>query len=196
MKHDRGDLKGRADTDASLATERAAVNDAIERAVSNAEKRLDGLIARDRVLADGGISRVRRRADKLLAGERARSSEPSSQVVDERVATDDRKQAERSATDALFERERDRVDEHIEADRESEASAKARQEAHRQGTDEHLSIERSEAESRRARGIPWCGRPPGISRGQRRAWAASWSICLILRVSMRKPSAWTGSRIP
>ncbi len=147
MKRDREDLKGRADTDASLATERGAVNDAIDRAVANAEKQLDFLIARDRVLADEGISRVRRHADKSLAGERSMLSVPSPQVVDERVATDYRKQAERSATDALFERERDRVDEHIEADREKESSAEVWHQAHREDTDEHLSIERSEADA-------------------------------------------------
>lgn len=70
MKRDREDLKGRADTDASLATERGAVNDAIDRAVANVEKQLDVLIARDRVLADEGISRVRRHADKSLASSR------------------------------------------------------------------------------------------------------------------------------
>lgn len=147
MKRDHDDPgKARAETDASLDIERTGADDAFLRAVANAERQFDALIARDRVLADQGITRFRRSADERLANERSELPEPSSQVAEERVAADDSKDVERSVMDAVLEGERRRADERGETRREKGASADTQREAERRSTDERLSIERSEAD--------------------------------------------------
>ncbi len=143
--HDDLDV-GRADTDASLGIERATADDAIARAVANAERQLDALIARDRVLADQGMTSFRQSADEILAGERFASPKPSSQVLQERRAADDNKEVERSVMDAALEHERRRADERSETRREKGALAHDQHEAQRHSTNEHLSVERSEAD--------------------------------------------------
>lgn len=139
--------EGRADTDASLGTERAAADDIVARAVANAERQLDALITRDRVLAHMEMARSRQSADDLLACERSDLPEPSSQVLEERVAADDSKRVERSAVDAVMEQERRRAGRRRETRRKIGAQTSPRQEANRQRTDEHLSTERGEADS-------------------------------------------------
>lgn len=148
MKRNRDDVeKGRAETDASLGIERATADDAVARAMTHAERQLETLIARDRVLADQGLSRFRQSADDLLAGERSASPEPSTQVVQERLAADDSKEAERSVTDAVLEHERRRADAPGETRREKQALADAQHEEQRQHTNERLSDERAGADA-------------------------------------------------
>lgn len=139
--------EGRAETDASLGIERAEADDTIARTVANAERQLDALIARDRVLADREMTMFRQSADDRLAGERSASPEPSSQVIQERLAADDSRVAERSVMDAVLEHERQRMDARGERRREKGAMAHARHEAQRRHTNERLSDERSEADA-------------------------------------------------
>ncbi|MDZ7670315.1 MAG: ATP-binding protein [Gammaproteobacteria bacterium] len=100
-RQDRDELlKGRADTDASIYSERATANTAFRQA--DAQRKLEILIERDRVLADRRLEIFRERADQTLAEERSISPPSSDEVMEERLAADDSKDAERIATDSIL----------------------------------------------------------------------------------------------
>jgi signal transduction histidine kinase len=149
VKPDQDDLaEGRADTDASLGTERATADTIFSHA--DAQRKLDMLIARDRVLADHQLMIFREKADKMLAHERLASPARSAEVMEERFAADDRKKAERSVTDAVLEEERRRADgrDDVRDDRKRDEQivVSAEREAQRVDTNERLSDERSHAD--------------------------------------------------
>ena len=142
MKRDRDDLaEGRADTDASLGTERATTDTIFSRA--DAQRKLDILIARDRVLADHQLMIFREKADKMLAKERFASPARSVEVVEERFAADDSMKAERAVSDTVLEEERRRADGRDESRRDEQAVVRAEREGLRVDTNERLSDERS-----------------------------------------------------
>lgn len=94
--------------------------------------------------------KFRQNADELLASERSASPATSPQVVEERLAADDNKTAERSATDAVLEHERERADAREDSRRAKGTVARATQEAHRRDTNERLSHERADADAHAA----------------------------------------------
>jgi hypothetical protein len=146
VKRVRDDLaEGRADTDASLGTERATADTIFSHA--DAQRKLDILIARDRVLADHQLMIFREKADKILANERFASPARSTLVMEERFAADDRMKAERSVTDAVLEEERRRADGRDDSRRDEQAVVLAEREAQRVDTNERLSDERSHADT-------------------------------------------------
>ncbi|MDZ7670317.1 MAG: ATP-binding protein [Gammaproteobacteria bacterium] len=134
-------LKGRADTDESIRSERATANTAFRQA--DAQRKLEILIERDRILADRSLELFRERADQTLAEERSGSPPSSDEVTDERLAADDSKDAERIVTDAVLEHERSRADRREESRQEALAAARADRESQRVATDERLAGERS-----------------------------------------------------
>ncbi|MEX2467997.1 MAG: HAMP domain-containing sensor histidine kinase [Gemmatimonadota bacterium] len=141
MKRDQNDLEAnRADTDASLGTERATADTSFSQA--DAQRKLDALIARDRVLADHQLMMFRAKVDKLLANERSASPAASADLEGERLAADESMEAERSVTDAVLEDERRRGD---ETRREGRVVTELK--AQRVDTNERLSDERSHADA-------------------------------------------------
>jgi hypothetical protein len=124
VKRVRDDLaEGRADTDASLGTERATADTIFSHA--DAQRKLDILIARDRVLADHQLMIFREKADKMLANERFASP----------------------ARSTLLEEERRRADGRDDSRRDEQAVVLAEREAQRVDTNERLSDERSHADT-------------------------------------------------
>lgn len=120
---------------------------ALARAEAKAQRQLDALIARNRVLADEGLMMFRRRADRLLEGQRSALHAPSRQVVQERLAADDSKNAERSVTDAHVERERRHADARDEKRIGQSALASSRRAMQRRETNERLVDERNGADA-------------------------------------------------
>ena len=146
MKRDQDDLaEGRAGTDASLDTERAMADTIFSHA--DAQRTLDILIARDRVLADHRLMIFREKADKMLAKERFASPARSAEGVEERFVADDSMKAERDVTDAVLEEERRRADGRDDSRRDEQAVVLAEREAQRVDTNERLSDERSHADT-------------------------------------------------
>ncbi len=139
--------EGRARTDASLDAERATADAALVRTAANIQRKLDVLIARDRVVADQRLTMFRENADAVLAGQRAASSEPSVRVEEERAVADDGMRAERSAADALIDHERRRVDARAGTRRDMRARADVAQGVRRADTNERLQGERSDADA-------------------------------------------------
>jgi signal transduction histidine kinase len=144
----------RAQTDASLAAERAASDTTDELALRRTHRVADDLIERDREAADARLLRVRSDADGLLALERADTSGPWMRIAtrpsgirttDDSVV-DEGRTAERVATDALVEGERDLADAAVALGRREHDEDRARLVATRLHTDNKLSVERTGAD--------------------------------------------------
>ncbi|HEX9640852.1 MAG TPA: HAMP domain-containing sensor histidine kinase [Candidatus Krumholzibacteria bacterium] len=144
MKRDRNNEAAgrRVQTDASLGSERAGMGATVDRV----QRQLADLIARDRILSDERLSRVRESADELLTAERAASPRGSSQLQQERRAADESKYAERYATDGEIAKERQHDDAHEETGRLERALDLAKHEAQRKDTNDCLSAERHDAD--------------------------------------------------
>lgn len=136
--------EGRARTDESLGTERATADTSLKRL--EAERKLDALIARDRVVADHRLMMFRRGTDRVLADERSASPAASSEVIGERLAADGSMRAERSATDAALEQARRGTDERTRTRREQGTADRVERETQRADTNERLSDERGNAD--------------------------------------------------
>jgi signal transduction histidine kinase len=136
----------RAHTDASLGAERSDTDEAAEAARLLAQRLLDDLIERDRVLVDDGLVQFREKADTLLAGHRAASLQRGKGLAAERRAADQDKKAERAVTDALLETERHRSDRAVGLQRREHDAEHSRVEVRRDQTDDSLSMERGGAD--------------------------------------------------
>lgn len=148
MKRDRNVVsEGRAETDASLDAERSTAEATIAQVGADTLRRLDTLIARDRVHADQRLMLFRQIADDVLADERSASPVGSEEVVEERLATDDTKRRERDAADAVLEHERRGADARDETRRGKAVLESAGRDAQRAETNERLSVERSDADA-------------------------------------------------
>lgn len=132
---------GRADTDASISVERATADSAF--AEADAQRRLEILIGRDRVLADHRVMLFRQRADRNLAQARSLAPPGSDEVIEERHAADEGMRAERSVTDALLESERRSADGREECWQEEQMAAHVERESQRVDTNARLANERS-----------------------------------------------------
>jgi signal transduction histidine kinase len=134
----------RAHTDASLDAERASTDSATELKAARAQRILDDLIERDRILAEEGLRNFRENADSVLVRDRSASLEPS--IAMERQRADEGKRVERKITDAVLDRAHQRataVLEVLETERLENESEHRVLEARRQDTDDQLSSERS-----------------------------------------------------
>ncbi|CAN5919597.1 hypothetical protein BH11MYX4_BH11MYX4_44180 [soil metagenome] len=132
----------RAQTDASLDAERASADAVTARPLARAQRVLDDLIERDRLLADLRLRKFRERSDGELARERQESSTASPTVTLERRAADADKQTERAVTDAALHRERQQADAAVETERREHESDRLEHEERRLDTDDQLSTER------------------------------------------------------
>jgi signal transduction histidine kinase len=139
-----GDL--RAQTDASLGSERTTTDDAADRAALRSQRTLDDLIERDRISADARLLEYREDADDMLADGRAAAPAPDAAVATEREAADDDKKAERRITDSILDGQRRRVDASLETERRERQQDQQRLRAYRRDTDNRLSTERDEAD--------------------------------------------------
>jgi signal transduction histidine kinase len=142
----RGVAARRAHTDASLSAERATMDAAGDGTALAAQRVLDDLIERDRILADAGLLKFRESADRMLARERSASPAQDDSLAIERHAADEDKKAERKVTDALLDGERQRADTAVVVEREEHEAERARMGAQRHDTDDKLSAERSAAD--------------------------------------------------
>jgi signal transduction histidine kinase len=137
----------RAQTDASLGAERDSTDAAAGRSAVRAQRLLDDLVERDRILADEQLLRFREGADRMIARERVASPPLSSAVATERDVADEDKKAERIVTDALLEGERQRADAVVETERREHEGDRLRLMARRHDTDDQLSTERDGADA-------------------------------------------------
>jgi signal transduction histidine kinase len=138
--------EGRAQTDASLGAERASTDAATDRTAAKAQRVLDDLIERDRIIADERLSKFRDSADRILAHERFSPSPPDDAVAIERRVADKGRKTERKITDAVLAGERQRADAVIETEMMEHEAESARLETHRDETDDQLSTERERAD--------------------------------------------------
>lgn len=143
---DESVAEARSDTDESLTAERADGDASSVRAAIIAQRVLDDLLERDRLLADERLFQHRMRADNLLALERLASPTRDRLVARERLASDDEKRADRELSDRVLDRERDRADRRSDADRHSADTTGAEQLARRCETDRKLGVERTRAD--------------------------------------------------
>lgn len=132
----------RAHTDASLDAERASTDVARARPLARAQRVLDDLIERDRLLADDRLRRFRARSDGELVREREGAPRLAPAVTLERRAADEDKQTERDVTDAALHRERQLADAAVETERRERESDRLQHEVRRLDTDDQLSTER------------------------------------------------------
>ena len=132
----------RAHTDASLDAERASADAATARPLARAQRVLDDLIERDRLLADQRLRKFRERSDGELAREREGSASADPTVTLERRAADADKRTERAVTDAALHRERQQADATVETERREHESDRRQHEERRLDTDDQLSTER------------------------------------------------------
>jgi len=133
----------RAHTDASLDAERASTDAATARPLARAQRVLDDLIERDRLLADHRLRKFRERSDGELAREREGAPRADPTVTLERRAADADKQTERAVMDAALHRERRQADAAVETERRREQqSDRLQHEVRRLDTDDQLSTER------------------------------------------------------
>jgi len=132
----------RAHTDASLGAERAGMDAAVEAAWLVAQRAMDDLIERDRIVVDDGLLQFREKADSMLARARAASLERGRSLAVERHAADQDKKDEREVTDALLETERHRSDAAVGVQRHEHEAEHSRLELRRGQTDDSLSTER------------------------------------------------------
>ncbi|MDP9150196.1 MAG: HAMP domain-containing histidine kinase, partial [Myxococcota bacterium] len=107
---------------------------------------LDGLIERDRMLADERLRKFRDGADRTLAHQRSTSPPLDRIASKERHEADAEKNVERSVTDILLEQERLRADTIVAIERREHASDCAQLKADGQQTRDQLSTERHGAE--------------------------------------------------
>jgi signal transduction histidine kinase len=145
----------RAQTDASLAAERSALDTVDdERALRKGHRMADDLIERDRASADARLLQIRLDTDDLLALERADTGRAWARVTTraqgfrttDDCVVDDGRTAERAATDALVEGERGLADAAVALGRREHDEGQARLAANRHHTDDNLSAERSGAD--------------------------------------------------
>ncbi len=137
----------RAHTDASLDAERAGTDVVAARRQASAQRVLDDLIERDRLLADDRLCKFRERSDGELAHQREADVHESPMVALERQGADEKKRLERAVTDALLHRERQQADAAVEAERREHASDQLEHDEHRLDTDDQLSTERGGEDS-------------------------------------------------
>jgi signal transduction histidine kinase len=138
--------QGRAQTDASLGAERASEVSATGPGVT-AQRLLDDLIERDRILADERLLRFRDKTDNMFARRRAASPAQRSSGSIEHSVADERIRLEREATDALLGEERQRADIVVDKQRHSHELLGSQVEALREETDEQLGLERGDTDA-------------------------------------------------
>ena len=137
----------RAHTDASLDAERAGTDVVAARRRARAQRLLDDLIERDRLLADDRLWKFRERSDGKLAHQREADLHESPMVALERQGADAEKRLERSVTDAVLHRERQLANAAVETERRDDASDQLQHDERRLATDDQLSTERGGEDS-------------------------------------------------
>jgi signal transduction histidine kinase len=131
----------RTHTNESLSAERAGVDSTSDVISPVAQRALDDILERGRMLADRKLWKFRDGADTTLADNR-RASNGDSSVAIERQMADDGTKAERKATDAIVAGERHGVDAATAAKRQAHDSDRNGMKERRQNTDDQLSMER------------------------------------------------------